>query len=338
MNNSTEPITIEETQKILDQMKNCICKINANEKYGTGFFCKLRYLDNVTYNVLTTSYSLIDEDYLSENNEINLLLNDNNTKVLNLDNKRKIYTNKEYDLTIIQLKNKDNINSYLELDENILSNENPKLFYETKSVYAIQYLNMEKASVSYGFLTELNNSEMKHTCIIKPGSNCSPILNSLNNKIIGVSKEISNNLTLGTFLKIPIFEFKNQAIFSKKKNINNNISENNMNNTKSIKETTFNNKLVDKINLIEEKPKIMIVFKSTKISYGMVFDYGTTIEELIKTFLRKVKGKAYYDIKKINTGFLFNSVRLNKNEKIMKTVVEKYFKNRRLPTIIVTHL
>ena len=111
-----------------------------------------------------------------------------------------------------------------------------------------------------------------------------------------------------------------------------------MNNTKSIKETTFNNKLVDKINLIEEKPKIMIVFKSTKISYGMVFDYGTTIEELIKTFLRKVKGKAYYDIKKINTGFLFNSVRLNKNEKIMKTVVEKYFKNRRLPTIIVTHL
>ena len=70
----------------------------------------------------------------------------------------------------------------------------------------------------------------------------------------------------------------------------------------------------------------------------MVVDYGTTIEDLIKKFLKKVKGKTYFDVKKIQTGFLFNSVRLNKNEKLLKSVVEKYFKNRRLPTIIVAHL
>ena len=39
MNNSSDPVTIEETQKILEQMTNCICKIKLNEIYGNGFFC-----------------------------------------------------------------------------------------------------------------------------------------------------------------------------------------------------------------------------------------------------------------------------------------------------------
>ena len=350
MNKSTEPVTFEETQKILDQMKKCICKINAREIYGTGFFCKLRYLDNTSYNVLTTSYSLIDEDYLKENNEINLLLNNGDTRVIYLDNKRKIYSSKEYDLTLIQLRKKDNILNYFEIDENLLSQENPKAFFENKSIYTIHYLNMEKVSVSYGFLTELNESEMKHTCIIKSGSYGSPILNSLNNKIIGISKEQNNTLDSGTFLKLPIIEFNNQnnqtSIPNKSSNVNNlSENDNNINNINNINNNTktnnllsSRNKILYNTNLTTEKPKMMIVFKTVKVSYGMVVDYGTTIEDLIKKFLKKVKGKTYFDVKKIQTGFLFNSVRLNKNEKLLKSVVEKYFKNRRLPTIIVAHL
>ena len=343
MNNSSEPITIEETQKILEQMKNCICKIKSNEKYGTGFFCKLRFLDNSFMNVLTTSYQLIDENYLKENKEINLLLNDNNTKVINLEIKRKIYSNKDYDLVFIELKKIDKINNYFELDENLFSQEELKEYYENKAIYVIQYLNMEKVSVSYGILTEFTEKDIKHTCNIKPGSFCSPILISTNNTIIGFSKEIENiriknNFNKGFLLKIPIIEFKNQLDNNKKEkleNTNNNIQEQKNTN----KNISFYKSKINEYNLIMEKPKMMIVFKIGKgFSYGFETDFGITIEELLQKFIKKVKNKDFVNIKNTEIKFLFNSVKLNENEKALKTLVEIYFKNRRLPTIIVTHL
>lgn len=324
-NNSTQPITFEETQRILEQMKNCICKINAQEMYGTGFFLRINFEDNTNINVLTTTYHLIDEKYLADNKVINILLNDYKTRIIDLEKKRNIYTNKEYDLTLIEIIKKDNINNFFDIDENILSNENHKLLYENKPIYIIHYLNMEKASFSYGICSELNESEIKHNCIIIQGSYGSPILNFTNNKIIGITKEQNRNYNLGILLKNPIIEFKKQIDYNK-----------------SLEEEKKKNKLKkikpEDTNILLEKPKMMIVFKTIKVSFPMAVDFGTTIEELLKNFLKIVKGKNKIDLKKDKIGFLFNSVRLNKNEKILKIVVEKYFNNRRLPTIIVTHL
>ena len=326
MNNtsSSEPITIEETQKILEQMTNCICKVKSKGIYGTGFFCRIRFLDNTFIKVLTTSYQILDEHYFKENNEINLIIN-NQARIINLNKKRKIYSNKDFDLTLIEIKESDKINDYFELDENILSQENPKLFYENKTIYIIQYLNMEKASVSYGIFNDLIDSEIKHTCSTKPGSNCSPILNSMNNKIIGISKiSEKNDNNKGIFLKVPINEFKKQI--EAKEEI------------KEKKVNIIDNKLKD-TNLLIEKPKIMIVFKTGKgYSYGFTVNYGITVEQLLQKFIKKVKKIDYANISKSKIKFLFNSVKMNENEKVLKTLVEKYFENRRLPTIIVTHL
>ena len=326
MNNtsSSEPITIEETQKILEQMTNCICKVKSKGIYGTGFFCRIKFLDNTFIKVLTTSYQILDEHYFKENNEINLIIN-NQARIINLNKKRKIYSNKDFDLTLIEIKESDKINDYFELDENILSQENPKLFYENKTIYIIQYLNMEKASVSYGIFNDLIDSEIKHTCSIKPGSNCSPILNSMNNKIIGISKiSEKNDNNKGIFLKVPINEFKKQI--EAKEEI------------KEKKVNIIDNKLKD-TNLLIEKPKIMIVFKTGKgYSYGFIVNYGITVEQLLQKFIKKVKKIDYANISKSKIKFLFNSVKMNENEKVLKTLVEKYFENRRLPTIIVTHL
>ena len=326
MNNasSSEPITIEETQKILEQMTNCICKVKSKGIYGTGFFCRIRFLDNTFIKVLTTSYQILDEHYFKENNEINLIIN-NQARIINLNKKRKIYSNKDFDLTLIEIKESDKINDYFELDENILSQENPKLFYENKTIYIIQYLNMEKASVSYGIFNDLIDSEIKHTCSTKPGSNCSPILNSMNNKIIGISKiSEKNDNNKGIFLKVPINEFKKQI--EAKEEI------------KEKKVNIIDNKLKD-TNLLIEKPKIMIVFKTGKgYSYGFTVNFGITVEQLLQKFIKKVKKIDYANISKSKIKFLFNSVKMNENEKVLKTLVEKYFENRRLPTIIVTHL
>ena len=38
--NSPNPINISETQIILNQMMNCVCKIKINNSFGTGFFVK----------------------------------------------------------------------------------------------------------------------------------------------------------------------------------------------------------------------------------------------------------------------------------------------------------
>ena len=53
-------------------------------------------------------------------------------KKINLNNRMK-YTNKEYDITIIELKEKDNIKNYLELDDNIINDLNEE--YIDKTIY-----------------------------------------------------------------------------------------------------------------------------------------------------------------------------------------------------------
>ena len=136
--NMPEPVSISGTETILNQMNNCICKIKINQTYGTGFFCKIPY-ENETMNVLMTNYHVLDENYYNENNIFNLFINDDkDVKILNLKNERKAYFNEEYDLAMIELKEEDDINNYLELDDNLFKNE-VNAFYEDLSIYTIQY-------------------------------------------------------------------------------------------------------------------------------------------------------------------------------------------------------
>ena len=208
--NYIKPVNIEGTKKILEQMTNCICKVKNNQLIGTGFFCKIPYNNNTKINVLITSYQIINEFYFNQNNNINLLMNDyNQLKIINIDSTRNIYFNKEYNTTIIELKDFDNINNYLELDDNLFNN-NIKSIFEKESIYILQYLNGGKASVSYGNLNQLNGYNINHSCFINSGSNGAPILNLTNNKIIGITLETPGMLNInGTILKNSIEDFIN---------------------------------------------------------------------------------------------------------------------------------
>ena len=68
------------------------------------------------------------------------------------------YTNEEYDITIIEIKEEDKINNYLELDEiiinNIINNINKNKLYINKTIYIIQYPEGD-LSVSYGLLENI---------------------------------------------------------------------------------------------------------------------------------------------------------------------------------------
>ena len=212
--NYVKPVSVEGTKKILDQMTNCICKIKNNQIIGAGFFCRIPYINNTKINALITSYQIIDDYYLNQNNKIILLLNSHNEdKVINLYPNRKIYSSKKYNTTIIELKESDNINNYLELDENLFRND-IKDYYESQSIYILQYLFSGTASVSYGILNEFNAVNFKHICFAESGSKGAPILNLSNNKVIGISIESKGNISFnfGVILKDPIEEYKNMNV------------------------------------------------------------------------------------------------------------------------------
>ena len=209
-------------------MINCICRIKKKGANGTGFFCIIPLNENTYMNCLITNYHVLNEKYFKENKEINLLLNDDNeTKKIDLNIKRRIYYNKEYDTTIIELKEEDNIKEYLELDDNIFK-DNEDLLYEEKSIYILQYPKGVEACVSYGILSKIKNYDIIHKCSTDSGSSGSPILNLKNNKVIGIHKGSPNyakNFNYGTLLKYPLNNFINQ---NKTKNdfINENIAKN----------------------------------------------------------------------------------------------------------------
>ena len=208
-------ISYECTKKIMEQMSKNICKIKIGEEQGTGFFCKIPFPDiNNMLSVFITNNHIINDKILYKNNsKININIEEENEiKEINLNNRIK-YTNKEYDITIIEIKEEDNINNYLELDEiiinDIINNINKNKIYINETIYIIQYPE-NKLSVSYGILDNIYEDKkynFKHKCNTKGGSSGSPILN-INNKIIGIHKEGYNNkYNKGTFLNYPIKEF-----------------------------------------------------------------------------------------------------------------------------------
>ena len=213
-------VSLKGTETILEQMKEKVCKISiGNGIKGTGFFCKIPYfVDNQLLSVLITNNHIINESILNqENKKISITVN-NMGREIGLDNRIK-YTNKEYDITIIEIKEKDGISNYLEVDDNL--NDKNSLEYTKESIYLLHYPQNEEISVSYGVIKEVNsqnNYEFNHLCFVDIGSSGGPILNLSNNKIIGIHKatEKGNNFNTGLFLKYPINE-----LINKKKNTTN---------------------------------------------------------------------------------------------------------------------
>ena len=136
---SLQPVSIEQTEIILDQMKNCVGKFHIEGKKGTGFFVQVPY-NNQILNLLITNNHVLNEQDIAAGKVINISLNNEQIfKEIKIDSKRKKYTNKDLDVTIIEINNEDNIKNYLSLDDNILNNDinNYNNIYKNESLYII---------------------------------------------------------------------------------------------------------------------------------------------------------------------------------------------------------
>ena len=144
--------------KIINILKNDIFNINdskmKNKIYeiydediniGKGFFTKILYNNNLLP-VLITKNNIIDKFISKEYNKI-IMKNNNEKKEIELKDRMK-YINKEYNISIIEIKKEDNIENYLELDDNINNNKD-NISYIKKTIYILDDM------ISYGKIKEI---------------------------------------------------------------------------------------------------------------------------------------------------------------------------------------
>ena len=143
------PVSLKQSKTILEQMENCVCKIHNGKEKGTGFFIKIPY-KNDSLDVLITNNHVLNEDKIQIGNIITISLNNNQTIInIKIEENMKRYTDENLDVTIIEIKENDKINMFLELDEqiiNVINSENNENFdyfnnlYEGESIYILNYM------------------------------------------------------------------------------------------------------------------------------------------------------------------------------------------------------
>ena len=212
-------IPYESIKEIKKQMNRGICKIILNERNrGTGFFCKIPFPDRTNMKeVLITNYHLIDEEYIKTSTSIKINIKGSEINI-NLKD-RIIFPNKEYDTTIIEIKESDNIKYFLKLHEKIINdiikNKNENYDFIGKTIYITHYPSTE-LSMSIGKFNSIDvtdNHFFYHECKTNGGSSGSPTY-TINNEVFGIHKGIkregNNYFGLGIFLSYPIKKFINE--------------------------------------------------------------------------------------------------------------------------------
>ena len=217
LRNSLVPIPIKGIEKILDQMKKCACKIHRKDGIkGTGFFCKILY-QNELLPILATNWHILNLEEINYSKEIRLSLNNENEfKKITIDEKinenRVIFSHKDLDVTFVEIKKKDKINDFLEIDEDII-NKNDEFLNERlskQSIYLLNYQEENNMLVSFGLINSINNKEISHSCISRDGSSGSPIISLNTYKVIGIhTGKGLLEFNKGILIKYAIIEFNN---------------------------------------------------------------------------------------------------------------------------------
>ena len=214
MEDYLNPITKEIHKKILDYLDNSIYQIKGKEeKYGAGFFCTIK-CHNKVIPLLITSYQIIEENYIKNYKNIEVIINEERMEV---EFGYVYYLNKDLNLSVVEIKENNKIR-FLDLDDNIYKNES-EMYFNKESIYIIHYDN-NNVCVSYGVMGNINDYELIFSSNIKKVLNPYPIFNLKANKIIGIYLKNSFQYLKGIYFKFIINEL--EKIYSKTDLMNNN--------------------------------------------------------------------------------------------------------------------
>ena len=197
----------DEMITLAEQVKTHICKIKCKDgSHGTGFFCNIP-IDWTNYlKVLMTNNHVLNINDIQPGQTINFSIN-NDEKEFNIeiDNIRKTYSNEFFDVTIIEIKEKDKIDekSFFDLDKQIFEEDSINRF-KNRQICLLHYPKGIKKEISFGVIQKITeDNERKtiyHLCNTSGGSSGSPIINRTNYQVIGIHKGAprgSQNYNLG---------------------------------------------------------------------------------------------------------------------------------------------
>ena len=187
-----KPIPID----IANTVIKSICKISIKmkgekTKNGTGYFMKIS--NSIKY--LVTNYHVIKPDLINEDIEIEIW---NHKKMkLNLNNYNIKYFEDPKDITVIEIKNSDEIYKdieFLNYDRNYI---NGYEIYNNVDIFSIQHPLGKSAACASGKIIKINDYEFDHNISTDNGSSGCPIILLNNNinliQVIGIhKKEIKN--------------------------------------------------------------------------------------------------------------------------------------------------
>ena len=144
--------------------------------------------------------------------------NDKYSFEIKIDDFRKKYSNKDCDVTIIEIKENDNLdmNSFLEIDDQIFK-DSPDDIYRKKSIYLLGHQKGGMPTYAMGIIKDIDEEdyEIRHLCKTNPGSSGCPIINLNNNRVIGIHKGAAKNgqnWNIGILLKEPLKHFKEENL------------------------------------------------------------------------------------------------------------------------------
>ena len=228
-----------------------ICKIkcnNVNSGYGVGFLCKIPFPNKSNLlPVLITNYHILEKDDIVSRKNIKLFFKDDYSINIKIDNSRIYYSKDIYNITIIELKDKEITESFSEIDDDIPS----------KHITNIVILNYGKDYQKHYSFGEINDLNKENFSFIQKYSNQNttenyllgaPILNKSNYKVLGIYIGKDEKYNKGILIKNPIIDFYNYYKNRKQESIDKK-EENDKIKSKKIKEKNKNeNRYVNEIN------------------------------------------------------------------------------------------
>ena len=187
-----------------DKIKKCVCKFSfqyyKTENYNsTGFFCLFPFMKKS--NLIPTLITAFDDNKRFKSLtyypkiKIKITFNNNEFRELEIDRfNRIIYYSNKANIILIELKQGDGINNFLELDESILNGNNKKEYEylnELIFIFSCYTENREEKPKNFYFsfgkiIKNGNWNNIFYTCKTGFGSMGAPVISSETNKVIGV--------------------------------------------------------------------------------------------------------------------------------------------------------
>jgi V8-like Glu-specific endopeptidase len=190
------------------KIEKCICKIIRKTKVGTGFFCEI---PEKNIKLLVTNNHILDEIYLEQGNKVSYMISENEKETYNeidLEKDRFKLTNKIMDFTVIEILKEDNIQDFLEI--------NNEQYDKNNEIYSYQYAGGVKLGFSFGNIIVKKKNLLEYNVGTKAGSSGCPILLMKNSKVIGLHKASYINPNLEKInIGIPIETLINQISYIK---------------------------------------------------------------------------------------------------------------------------